>query len=182
MAPASRPSTVRKGELSPRADRRWRGLGPASVRPHTVPSSARWPARGRPPGAGSLHSHQAGGAGGRALPGICSSARTGHSRLAGGALPAKTTTPRRRGGDRGSVVDSASATPVWIHCQCQQLLSLLSPHLPQGYRLGYLIVIRTDSASLSYRHPSSQLRHLRGDAESLLFKKKKVDSFGFRKF
>lgn len=85
---------------------------------------------------------RAGGAGGRALPGICSSIRAGHSRLAGGAAPAKTTAPRRPGGGWSNVVDTASATPVRIHCQCQQLLSLLSPGLLQGYGLGYLILIR----------------------------------------
>lgn len=132
-------------------------------------------------GAGSLHSHPGGRGGCLAPPGICSPLGAGQSRLARGAALPKTTTPRRPSKGRGNVVDTASATPVWIHCQCQQLLSLRSLHLLQGYRLGYLILIRTDSALLSYHHSSSQLTHSRGHAKSLL-KKKLSEDFGTRKF
>ena len=176
-----------KVRTEPGAEGRWRGLGPPSGVP---PRSAQLSplARPRPPApARRVYTRtREGGAGGRAQPGICSSVRTGRSRLSRGAAPVKTTTPRRPGGGRGNVVDTAIATPVWIHCQCQQLLSLLSPLLLQGYGRGYLILIRMASALLSHRQPYSLCRYLRGHAK--YFKKKNffffliVKGFGTRKF
>lgn len=124
------------------------------------------------PGAESLHSHQSGRGGCPAPPGICSLSRQRTPRLPGEPSPPKTTTPRKPSEGRGNVVDTASATPVWIHCQCQQRLSLVSLHLLQGYRLGYLILIRMDTALLT---------HSRGHAKSL-FKKNIAKGFGTRKF
>ena len=112
------------------------GVGGEVAGPGSPERCAPKPCRAQPagpraaarPGAGSLHSNRDGRGGCPAPSGICSHSRAEYTRLARGAARHKTTIPRRLSEGRGNVVDTASATPVWIHCQCQQLLSLLSLH------------------------------------------------------
>lgn len=89
------------------------------------PAGSRAAAR---PGAGVYTRTGTGGAAARCRLGSVVNSRAEYTRLARGAARHKTTIPRRLSEGRGNVVDTASATPVWIHCQCQQLLSLLSLH------------------------------------------------------
>lgn len=148
---------------------------PQAARPTLCPSQ---PASGRAarPGAVSLHSQQGGR--GRARCGL------GFVVPLGLSIPAlqessflKNYNSQKAEPGSGNVVDTDSASPVWIPCQCQQLLSCL----PCSTRVQtWLFNINKNGLSLGSYCPS-WLRHLRRHTECP-FKKQNAKGFGTRKF
>lgn len=93
--------------------------------------------------------------------GICGSAQAQHTSSPGYQLPQNYNSQKAKPG-RGNVVYTDSASPVWIPCQCQQLLSV---SLPFASRIQtWLFNINKNGLSLGFYCPS-WFRHLRRHSE-----------------